>query len=48
MPAGWRATSTNPVFTSQAKCVTYIALGGHTVKEVITAIIKKVLHHVWY
>ncbi len=44
---GW-ATSTNPVFTSQAKCVTYIALGGHTVKEVITAIIKKVLHHVWY
>lgn len=44
---GW-ATSTNPVFTSQAKCVTYIALGGHTAREVITVIFRKLLHHLWW
>lgn len=47
---GW-ATSTNPVFTSQAKCVTYIALGGHTVHQVVKVIkqvIKNILHHRWY
>jgi hypothetical protein len=44
---GW-ATSTNPVFKSQVKCITYVALHQHAIRQVIKAFIQRVLHHVWY